>query len=202
MQEDPAKGLTRFQEDRRENWLSVEQLERLTRALSSYTNQGSRKRSVTTSVTGAREGRVLSATWDQFDLGREMDKASHHTKQKKIEHLPLSQAALDILAHEERAKSVSIPRKIRWAARYTAASVGASLPGGPAWQLNTAYPADDAANSSYRPAVRIHDLRHTYTSHLVSSGQSLHIVGKLLGHAGPNHEPYAHVADEALRSYK
>jgi integrase len=49
-------------------------------------------------VTGAREGEVLSATWDQFDIRRGIwTKPSHHTKQKKIEHTPLSETALQLL---------------------------------------------------------------------------------------------------------
>src|SRR5581483_10172105 len=45
----------------------------------------------------------------------------------------------------------------------------------------------------YRPLVRIHDLRHGYASELVSSGVSLHVVGKLLGHTQPQTTSrYAH----------
>ena len=48
--------------------------------------------------------------------------------------------------------------------------------------------------------MRIHDLRHTYASHLVSSGFSLELVGKLLGHTqAATTMRYAHLADDPLR---
>jgi len=48
--------------------------------------------------------------------------------------------------------------------------------------------------------VRIHDLRHSYASYLVSSGVSLHVVGRLLGHSqAQTTQRYAHVAHQSLR---
>ncbi len=47
---------------------------------------------------------------------------------------------------------------------------------------------------------RLHDNRHTFASHLVSSGLSLEIVGRLLGHtSAETTKRYAHLADDALR---
>jgi site-specific recombinase XerD len=48
--------------------------------------------------------------------------------------------------------------------------------------------------------VRIHDLRHTYASILVSSGASLPMIGALLGHTQPQTtQRYAHLHDHPLR---
>ena len=48
------------------------------------------------------------------------------------------------------------------------------------------------------PDVRIHDLRHSFASDAISAGESLPLVGKLLGHRSPQSTArYAHIGDEA-----
>ena len=48
--------------------------------------------------------------------------------------------------------------------------------------------------------LRIHDLRHSYASQLVSTGHSLPLIGALLGHAQPaTTARYAHLFDDPLR---
>jgi len=49
-------------------------------------------------LTGARKGEVLQAMWDQFDLERGVwTKPSHATKQKRMEYVPLNDAAVAFL---------------------------------------------------------------------------------------------------------
>src|SRR5262249_40981221 len=48
--------------------------------------------------------------------------------------------------------------------------------------------------------LRIHDLRHSYASQLVSAGHSLPLIGALLGHSQPQTtHRYAHLFDDPLR---
>ena len=48
--------------------------------------------------------------------------------------------------------------------------------------------------------VRIHDLRHTFASEAVMGGESLPMVGRILGHTqAQTTARYAHLADDPLR---
>ncbi|WP_421566133.1 tyrosine-type recombinase/integrase [Ochrobactrum sp. EDr1-4] len=48
--------------------------------------------------------------------------------------------------------------------------------------------------------LRIHDLRHNFASTAVSTGQSLYLVGKLLGHSqSQTTQRYAHLAPDPIR---
>jgi site-specific recombinase XerD len=48
--------------------------------------------------------------------------------------------------------------------------------------------------------VRVHDLRHTFASLLISGGATLPVVGKLLGHTqAKTTQRYAHLFDDPVR---
>ncbi len=185
-EDNPTKGIERYPEEKRDRWLTEEELQVLWKVLDEYPNQSAACIFKLLILTGARRGEVLQATWDQFDLEKGVwTKPSHLTKQKKKEHLPLSIEALEIL---ESMKSQSsspflFPGKVE----------GKSIQ-----EIKKAW--DTIRKKSGFPDLRIHDLRHTHASHLVSSGLSLSIVGKLLGHTqASTTQRYAHLADEPLR---
>ena len=52
----------------------------------------------------------------------------------------------------------------------------------------------------YKPTVRLHDLRHTFASDLVSRGVSIYFVSKLIGHTNvATTQRYADPNQQALR---
>ena len=129
----------------------------------------------------------MQATWDQFDLEKGIwTKPSHLTKQKKQEHLPLSEKALEVLLQVKTLFPSST---------YLFPGHGGKQP---LKEIKTFWKT--VLKKAQLENLRVHDLRHTYASHLVSSGLSLSIVGKLLGHTqASTTQRYAHLADEALR---
>jgi integrase len=49
--------------------------------------------------------------------------------------------------------------------------------------------------------VRLHDLRHSFASVAASGGQSLIVIGKMLGHSQPaTTARYAHLADDPVKT--
>lgn len=186
--DNPVVGIERYQEEKRDRWLNGEELNRLWIVLDQYPTHLTAYVFKLLILTGARKGEALQATWDQFDLEKGVwTKPSHLTKQKKKEHLPLSEKAVDVL---------QVVRKL--IPKGSVYVFPGRIEGEHLKEVKTFWRS--ALKKAKLENIRIHDLRHTHASHLVSSGLSLSIVGKLLGHtqASTTHR-YAHLADGPLR---
>lgn len=200
--DNPARGVPRFQEDKRERWLSLDELRRLTEALDAYRDQNAANALRLLLLTGAREGEVLKADWTQIDLARGIwTKPSHHTKQRRTEYTPLNRPALELLRSMAPKTSGPLFPGVNGGARVTLLRPWVQVCRAAGLVEVRTHPGKRRkVIRSYHPTLRIHDLRHTFASHLVSGGMGLQIVGKLLGHTLPQTTArYAHVADEALR---
>lgn len=206
----PATGVKRNAEEKRERYLSGDEIARLTQALADYGDQSIANIVRLLLLTGARRGEVLQAQWAQFDLGTGVwVKPAATTKQKKDHRVPLSEGAvsllkgiLDAAPRDDLGKLKSTyvfpgPRsgqpmteiKDEWRAIALSAGLYDELP-----------PAKPDGKPIKVVNCRLHDLRHTYASLLVSAGLSLPIIGALLGHtqASTTHR-YAHLMDDPLR---
>lgn len=184
----PVEGVNKYQEHKRDRWLDTDELGRLWNVLEKYSHHPTSYLFKLLLLTGARKGEMMNARWEQFDLEKGLwEKPSHLTKQKKKEHLPLSEKALSAL---------QAVRKLNL--KDSQFVFPGRVEGQPIKEIKTFW--KKVLKESNLENVRIHDLRHTHASHLVSSGLSLSIVGKLLGHTeASTTQRYAHLADESLR---
>jgi integrase len=186
--ENPAKGIERNPEQPRARYLEIAELDRLLGVLSLHPHQQAANAVRLLLLTGARRSEVLSATWEQFDLDAGCwVKPAASVKQKRLHKVPLSLAAIELL-RDMRAKANSecflFPGKSSNA---------------PITDIKKSW-ASICAKAQIN-GVRLHDLRHTYASHLASAGSSLPIIGALLGHTqAQTTQRYAHLFDDPLRT--
>ena len=79
VERNPVKGVRRFSEEKRERWLSTDELKRLSEALNKSPNQRAANVIRMLLLTGARRSEVMSAEWQEIHFDRGVwTKPSHH----------------------------------------------------------------------------------------------------------------------------
>lgn len=132
--------------------------------------------------TGARLSEMFTARWSQIDRTNRVWKIpATNSKSKKLKYLPINDSAMwvvDQLDSEGKSEYL-FPSPVTGRPYRTISR---------AWYLIR-------KKAGIPSNVRIHDLRHTFASRIVSRGRSLYEAQRLLGHADPRTTlRYAHLA--------
>jgi integrase len=180
----PCKHIERHGEDARERMLSSDELARLGAAVTAYRSayvQGAVKLLL---FTGARLNEILTLKWDQVDFERGEARLFDSKTGKKSIQLP--PPALAVLA--------GLPRIVGNPFVICGHKHGTHL-------VNLEKPWRAIRAEAGLDDVRLHDLRHAFASVGASSGEGLHMIGKLLGHTQQaTTARYAHLASDPLKA--
>ena len=187
--DNPAQGFHRRIEQARDRFLGPEELTRIAVVLDSAEDQRAASIIRMCMLTGARVGEVRTARFEQFNLDYAIwSKPAATTKQRKIHRVPISQDVAAIV----RLRQQAVPHGNPWL--FPGETVGQ-----PVREIRRFW--SRIQRDAELPDVRIHDLRHTFASLLVSGGASLEMIGKLLGHSQmQTTQRYAHLMDSPLRA--
>ena len=184
----PRKYIRKYREEKRERFLSEAELRRIGEVLREMEAERIELPSAILAVrllilTGCRLGEIMTLKWDYVDLTEQVFRLPDSKTGAKVIHL--GQPPVELLQNAQR--SSNNPYVIAGAVE------GKHLSDlQPFWQRVRA--------RAGLKDVRIHDLRHTFASTAVASGQGLAMIGKLLGHTQVQTTArYAHLAAEPVR---
>ena len=163
----PCFGIEKFKEEKRDRFVSHEEFPRLVEAINAELNQSVVSAIWLYLLTGVRKDELLTLKWADIDIGRKELKLTD-TKNGKHHYLPLSIAAIDVLNQIQRIDGN--PYVI------TGKNEGCHL-------INIDKPWQRIRKEAGLEDVRLHDLRRTVGSWLAQSGNSLHLIGKVLNHS-------------------
>lgn len=186
----PCRHVRRYREKRRERFLSREELARLGDALQQADQEGSEAPDAIAAIrllifTGCRKSEVLQAQWEMVDWERACLRLPESKTGAKV--IALNTPALQVLTGLQ-ARTDGSP----WI-------VGGQEKGTPLGSLDGAW--QRIRKSVGLENVRLHDLRHSFASVAAGAGQSLPMIGKLLGHTqAATTQRYAHLADDPVRA--
>jgi len=185
MEKNPAKGINRFKEEKRDRFVKEHELPRLMESIQAESDPYIRGFFLILLLTGARRSEVLSIRWEDIDLCL-AEWRIPDTKAGRVHIIPLIPEALDVIKALPRIVGnpyVVVGRKERDRLKEPAK----------AWQrIRRRAGLDD---------VRIHDLRRTVGSYMAMGGANLPLIAKVLNHSNPSTtQIYARLADDAPRA--
>ena len=185
----PRKHIRKYPEEKRERFLSAAGLRRIGEVLREMESERVELSSAILAarlliLSGCRLGEIMTLKWDYIDFEERALRLPDSKTGKKIVHL--GAPAVEYLQDAQRIDSNP------WV--ITGTLMGKPLSDlQPFWQRVR-------ARAGVKD-VRIHDLRHTFASTAVASGQGLPMIGKLLGHTQVQTTArYAHLAADPVRS--
>ena len=167
----------------RERFLTAEEAARLKVAVGASLNPQLKHLVALLLLTGARLGELLNAEWKDMRLERRAWLIPT-SKTGKPRHVPLSQAAIDVIGQLPRFEGCS----------YLVPNPETKLP-----FVTVKHAWQTARKEAGLRDLRLHDLRHSAASFMINAGIDLYAVGKVLGHA--DHKStmrYCHLANETL----
>jgi integrase len=185
----PRKHIRKYPEEKRERFLSTAELRRIGEVLREMEVEGIELPSAILAtrlliLTGCRLGEIMTLKWEFLDLPEKVLRLPDSKTGAKLVHL--GQPAVELLA------GVRPVNDNPWVIVGTIKGKHLSDLQ-PFWQRVRA--------RAGLKDVRIHDLRHTFASAAVASGQGLPMIGKLLGHTQVQTTArYAHLAAEPVRN--
>ena len=190
----PCRGVRKYKEKKRERFLTRDEYRRLGQALMEAELEAEAGVEGAVSpyaiaalrllmLTGCRLNEILTLRWD--DIDRTAGEFRLRDGKTGARMVPLTPTAETVLAGIVRVPSnpwVIVGKK----PGTHLATITADW-----YRLRSRAGLDD---------VRIHDLRHSYASRALAAGESLSMIGKLLGHADiQSTARYAHLARETER---
>ena len=184
----PCRHVEKYREEKRERFLSLEELSRLGKVLDQEEREAGFMPWIIGAIrllifTGARLNEILTLQWAEVDVQRGvLSLADSKTGRKTIYLNPF---AVDVLR--------SLPRLDGNPFVICGGRNGRHL-------VNLEKPWRGIRARAGLEDVRLHDLRHSFASVAAASGLSLPIIGKLLGHTQPQTTArYAHLSADPLK---
>jgi integrase len=180
----PAHGIAKFREEKRDRWVTPEEMPKLAAEIRSEPSVYVRGALWLYLLLGARKTELLRAKWSDVDMERGVWRLPE-TKAGRTHYLPLAPPALAILAE--------LPREEGNEHVFPGRSRGSHL-------VNVEKSWRRIRKAAGCEDVRLHDLRRTVGSWMAQGGASLPLIGRVLNHTTPATTAiYARMSDDPAR---